>query len=344
MIKVGVVGCGDVAIKSYLPALAKEFTPWAELTAVCDSSGTRAKTAAEKYRAGAAFTDYRKFLLEADIDLVAILTPLLTHAKFALPAIRAGKHVFTEKPVAGTAKLARQMVLGARKHRVVLASAPFCPASPLILEAQRLVREGAIGKPCLARARSSHGGPEEWPWNTDPSWVFRKSISGPVPPLFDMGIYGLSALVAVLGPVVRVSSFSGLGLKERRIALVQQQDFKPYTLKVDSHDNSMSVLDFGAGRMATLDASYCMRVGYGHSHEFFGTEGYLSFDIWTGWSGASGWRRTLTSPGAETWPTAWATCWNAWPPKRSRKTPASSAPIWWRCWRRQSGPQRRGRR
>ena len=282
MVKVGIVGCGDVAIKSYLPALASDFTRWGKLTAVCDSSPERAKSAMEKYGASASYTDYKKFLHGADIDLVAILTPLLSHAKFALPAIRAGKHVFTEKPMAQTAKVAMCMVKEARKMKVLLASAPYCPAAPLVLEAARLVREGAIGIPCLVRAHSSHGGPEEWPWHTDPSWVFRKSISGPVPPLFDMGVYGLSALMAVLGPVRRVSAFAVRGLAERRIAKVTQPGFKPYTLKVDSNDNSMTILDFGKGRLGTMDASYTMRVGYGHSHEFFGTEGYLSFDIWTG--------------------------------------------------------------
>jgi len=282
MIRVGVVGCGDVAIKTYLPALAREFTAWAELAAVCDSNADRARNAADKFRAGAAFTDFRKFIREADIDLVAVLTPLLTHVKFAMPAIRAGLNVFTEKPMAGTAREALALVSEAKRRKVVLASAPYCPALPLVLEAARLVREGAIGKPCLARAHSSHGGPEEWPWNTDPSWVFRKSASGPVPPMFDMGIYGLSALVAVMGPVRRVSAFAGRGIPERRISLVQQPGFKPYNLKVDSNDNSMAVLDFGGGRLATMDASYCQRVGYGHSHEFFGSEGYLSFDLGTG--------------------------------------------------------------
>jgi len=282
MIKVGVVGCGDVALKAYLPALTKEFSSWGELTAVCDSDANRAKNAAGKFRVGSCFTDYAKFLREADINLVAILTPLLTHARFALPAIKAGKHVFTEKPMAGTVRGSLEMVAAARRRKVMLGSAPFCPASPLVLEARRLIREGAIGKPCIVRAHSSHGGPEEWPWNTDPSWVFRKSISGPVPPLFDMGVYGLSAMMAVLGPVHRVSAFAVRGLAERRIALVQQPGFKPYTLKVDSDDNSMTVLDFGNGRLGTMDASYTMRVGYGHSHEFLGTEGYLSFDLWTG--------------------------------------------------------------
>jgi len=280
MIKVGVVGCGDIANRSYLPALAGELRDTARLTAVCDIIESRARAAREKFDARKSYRWFREMLKDGDFDLLVVLTPLLTHQDFAGPAIAAGKHVFTEKPLARTAREALKLVHAARKRHVQLAAAPYPPATPLLRKARQLVASGAIGKVTLARAHSSHGGAEQGWWSNDPSWTFRRKLSGPVPPLFDMGIYGLSALAAVIGPVKRVAAFSGLGVPYRRIAMVREKGFKPYTLKVDSHDNSYSLLDFGDGKLAALDASYCLRVGDAPPYQFYGTEGAMTIDVY----------------------------------------------------------------
>ena len=272
---VGVIGCGDIAQKSYLPSFAGELRRWGRLAAVCDVVASRAESCGKKYRVPA-FTDAGTMLRRGDLDAVVVLTPLLTHPRFARQAIRAGLHVYTEKPLAATVREADALVRLARRRRVILASAPSASVTPLVREARRLLRAGAIGKPCLVRAHSSHGGPGGV-WNTDYSWVYRKSMSGPIPPIYDMGIYGLSTLAALLGPVKRVSALAGLAISPRKIEVAAR---KPYWLRPTGLDNAFLLLDFGDARLAALDASYCLRESEGWPIEIFGSDGALSLSAW----------------------------------------------------------------
>lgn len=277
MIRVGILGCGDIAQKSYLPSLTRQFKGLARVSAVCDIMETRAVAAGERYGVPA-FTDAPTFLQRGLADVVVILTPLLTHARLALAALQAGKHVYTEKPLAATVAEASALLRQADAKRRIIAAAPSASVTPAVLAVRKLLASGLIGKVCLARAHSSHGGPSGV-WNTDYSWVYRKALSGPVPPIYDMGVYGLSTLAALLGPVTRVTALSGDGISPRRIEVAGR---KPYWLKPDGHDNAFLLLDFGAARFAALDASYCLRVTDGWPIELFGSEGLLQFNHWAG--------------------------------------------------------------
>ena len=272
---VGVIGCGDIAQKSYLPSLAGELRPLAKLAAVCDVVSARADLCGKKYRVPA-FGSVRAMLRRADLDAVVVLTPLLTHPRFARMVINAGLHAYTEKPLAATVREADALVRLARRRRVVLAAAPSASVTPLVREARRLIRAGAIGKPCLIRAHSSHGGPGGV-WNADYSWVYRKSISGPIPPIYDMGIYGLSTLTALLGPAKRVSALAGFAISPRKIEVAGR---KPYWLKPTGSDNAFLLIDYGDARLAALDASYCLRESEGWPIELFGSDGAMSLSAW----------------------------------------------------------------
>ena len=274
---VGVIGCGDIAQKSYLPSLAGELKRLGRLAAVCDVVRERAEKCGKKYRVPA-FTDVRKMFEAADLDAAVVLTPLLTHPRFARLAIRAGVSVYTETPLAATVREADALVRLARRRRVLLASAPSASVTPLVREARRLLRAGAIGKPCLIRAHSSHGGPGGV-WNTDYSWVYRKNLSGPIPPIYDMGIYGLSTLTALLGPVRRVTALAGLAITPRSIEVAGR---KPYWLRPTGLDNAFLLLDYGDARLAALDASYCLRESEGWPIELFGSDGAMSLSAWGG--------------------------------------------------------------
>ena len=92
VLKLALLGCGDVAQRDYLPELHR-LSDRVELVAVCSRSESRARAVAAQYGARAWYTDYRRLLDESGAELVANLTPIPMHAETTLAALQAGKHV-----------------------------------------------------------------------------------------------------------------------------------------------------------------------------------------------------------------------------------------------------------
>ncbi|MCS7462862.1 Gfo/Idh/MocA family oxidoreductase [Paenibacillus doosanensis] len=114
-LKLGIIGCGGIAVNKHLPALSKITT--AELAAFCDVFQGSAQKAADQYGApgSAVYTDYRELLADPSIDVVHVCTSNDSHAELSIAALRAGKHVMCEKPMARTAAEAAQMLEVARQ-------------------------------------------------------------------------------------------------------------------------------------------------------------------------------------------------------------------------------------
>ena len=93
-LRVGVIGCGQIAQIMHLPYLME--LPQFEIAAVCDISATVVNTVGDWYSVTRRYVDYKDLLAEADIDIVAVLT--MDHGEIAEAAAEAGKHLFVEKP------------------------------------------------------------------------------------------------------------------------------------------------------------------------------------------------------------------------------------------------------
>ena len=100
------------------------------------------------------------------------------------------------------------------------------------------MQAGAIGQPCFARVRSSHGGPAAGNWPLDPTWFYQEG-SGP---LLDMGVYGIHEITGILGPAKRVVAFSGI---TEQVRTVRGGPFKGKQIDVTADDNTLLMLDFG---------------------------------------------------------------------------------------------------
>ena len=109
-LRVGIIGCGGIANGKHMPNLAK--IPEVEMVAFCDLIEERAKKAAEKYgvKDSKTYVDYRDLLARDDIDVVHICTTNDSHAPITVDALKSGKHVMCEKPMAMDAAGAREMV------------------------------------------------------------------------------------------------------------------------------------------------------------------------------------------------------------------------------------------
>ena len=139
------------------------------------------------------------------------LTIPAAHFDISLSALSAGKHVFTEKPLATSAADGRRLVAEAAKRGLLLGSAPDTFLGAAGRRARRLMDEGAIGRAVTGTAFMLGRGMEHW--HPNPQFYYQPG-GGPV---FDMGPYYLTMLVNLLGPVARVRRWRRSGQEERLI-------------------------------------------------------------------------------------------------------------------------------
>lgn len=189
-----VVGIGDITTKRVIPAIAAE--PRSTLYGVV--SRDRAK--GERY-AEHVWTDLVEALADPRIDAVYVATPVYLHAPQTIAALRAGKHVLCEKPVAMNYTEAQQMVSVAQETGRTLGVAYYRRMYPKLQRARRLLAEGVIGRPVLAEI-SSH----DWFNDEDGrrSWLLDPAKSGGGP-LYDTASHRIDVLNFLFGRPVRVS-------------------------------------------------------------------------------------------------------------------------------------------
>ena len=138
-LKMGILGVGGIAQIAHLPALRKAAN--VELTAICDAARDLLEKTGRKYEVESLYTDHRKFLDEADIDAVLIPVAHAFHAPLSIDAMRAGKHVLVEKPMAVTLEECRRMVQVSKETGKQLQVACMKRYDPGLQFAQRFVRE-----------------------------------------------------------------------------------------------------------------------------------------------------------------------------------------------------------
>jgi predicted dehydrogenase len=143
MIRIAVIGAGY-----WGPNLIRNFVacPEAKLVAVCDKDRARLDKVLTGYPGVEAIESYEVLLAKKDLDAVAIATPVGTHAPMALAALRAGKHVLVEKPLAGSVRDAEMMVRAAKEaERVLMVDHTFVYSGP-VKKIKEIVDSGDLGE------------------------------------------------------------------------------------------------------------------------------------------------------------------------------------------------------
>jgi predicted dehydrogenase len=116
-VKIGILGAGNIG-RVHIESLQRVMG--AEVVAVADTDTETAAAAREKYSIPEVFSDYRKLLKLPDVDAVFVCTPNVFHKEMVINSVRAGKHVFCEKPMALNAAEAKKMVVAAREKKRIL--------------------------------------------------------------------------------------------------------------------------------------------------------------------------------------------------------------------------------
>ena len=239
------VGAGAIA-REYAAGLAESRL---SLAGVCDLDGERARDLAETHDCPA-FTDLDAALAAVDAPVVVNLTSHAAHAPVTGTALKAGRHVYSQKPLALDAETAGELLAMARDRNLALGCAPGTLRAPAQRRAGRLLADGRLGPVRLGYAHAHVGRVTDWHDQPD------SFLS--VGPLYDGGVYPLALLVAWFGPVARVRVADALDIWPER------ESRRP---SVPSHVEAM--LEFAAGPAVRLTASF---YAPHRSREFYGLE------------------------------------------------------------------------
>ena len=219
------------------------------LAGVCDLDGERARALADEYGCPA-FTDLDTALAELDAPLVVNLTSHAAHAPVTRTALEAGRHVYSQKPLALDADVAADLLDIARERNLALGCAPGTPGAPSQRRAGRLLADGRLGPVQLGYAHAHVGRVTDWHDRPD-SFL-------DIGPLYDGGVYPLALLVSWFGPIESVRAADALD------SWPDREDRRP---SAPSHVEA--TLAFAAGPTVRLTASlYAPH----RSREFYGLE------------------------------------------------------------------------
>ena len=191
-VRIGIIGCGGIANGKHMPSLS--VIPNVRMVAFCDIIIEKAEAAAKKYGTPDAkvYTDYKELLKDESIEVVHVLTPNKEHAEISIDALRAGKHVMCEKPMAKTAADARRMVEAAKETGKKLTIGYQHRQKPQSRYAKTYIEAGELGEiyyaNCLATRRRG-----------TPNWgVFLNEEEQGGGPIIDIATHSLDLTLALM--------------------------------------------------------------------------------------------------------------------------------------------------
>ena len=271
-IKLAIDGCGDLCRRTILPHLAlADARSCSKVVAVCDAVGDRARAVAERFDVPQWYGDYTGMLAAEDIDAVLVVVPAALHAAHAIEAVRSGRHVYVQKPIATDVRDARALIAEAKTHGVKIVAAPGQILWPLFTRLRERIQEGAIGQPFFAQPPMLGWGGEKVSFPTNPAWFFGPDCG----PLRDHGGYAIHTLTTLFGPVRRVSAFAGVAARTR--------EWNGQKFEVARHDNAAVLLDFGGSLFALIADAWCATSPAASILRVHGLEGVIETDArWAG--------------------------------------------------------------
>ena len=260
-VRFGILGCGSVA--NY-HAAAIAAVEGAELVCACSNTPEKAQRFCEAQ--GIAFMDsYETMLANPDVDAVCICTPSGLHAEEAIAALKAGKHVLCEKPMAISLEECEAMVQAAKDSGKYLMIGQNQRLAKAHSKAKELIASGAIGKVLTFRTIFGHGGPETW--SIDPGsnvWFFDRSKAA-MGALADLGIHKTDMIQYVLG--------SKIVKTQAVLTTLDKKDATGNLIGVD--DNAICIYQMENGVIGTMTASWTYYAAEDNTTVIYGTKGEL---------------------------------------------------------------------
>ena len=260
-LNVGIVGCGQISA-TYL-SLAPVFRDFA-ITAVADLNAEAAQARAAEF--GVTAMEVDALYTAPDIDIVLNLTVPAAHAAVSEAALAAGKHVYSEKPLARSMDEARALVAQALAANRLVGVAPDTFLGGAAQRARAALDAGRIGPVLGGSCHVMGRGPA--PWHPSPGFFYAPGGG----PAMDMGPYYVTLLVSLLGPVARVAAMTAI---PRTAVPVGSGPLAGTDVPVTTPTRIDAVLGFDCGAQITFSASWDVQA-HRHGHvELYGSDASL---------------------------------------------------------------------
>ena len=252
MFKFGILGCGMIA---GIHADAIKNIENASLVAVADNSIEYAKDFAEKHGA-TAYASYGEMLL-SDVDIVCICTPSCFHAQNAIDAMKAGKHVVLEKPMALSCEDADRVIAVSKETGRLVTVICQLRFSADVQRLKKLATDNAFGRITLCTLSMKYHRTSEY-YTTSP-WKGTLKFDGGGA-LMNQGIHGIDLLEYIVGGVKDVQGI-----------------VRTLSHRIEVEDTAVAMIEFECGALGTVQASTCAYPGFERRIEIHGDRGYAVF-------------------------------------------------------------------
>jgi len=250
---------------------------------VVDLTDSAAQDARDRFGFDEASSNWKDTVNRSDIDIVDICTPNNTHAQIAIEALRAGKHVICEKPLASTLEESVAMAEAAEASGTTTMVAFNYRRTPAVALAKKFIEEGKIGDVINFRGTYLQD------WSADPngplSWRFQKSIAGSGA-VGDIGTHVVDMAHYLVGPIETVQAITPTYVKTRPMQQgsvdklgASDKSSDAERAEVDVDDEVMSMVRFKSGAIGSIEAT---RNAWGRNNfltlEIHGTKGSILFN------------------------------------------------------------------
>ena len=249
-VRLGVIGNGGIANGAHLPGYSL-IPDDCEIFALCDIDPVPLHQTAAKYpQVKHLFEDYNKMLEMPEIDAVSVCTPNYVHFAPTIAALKAGKHVLCEKPIAMNATEATEMVATARKEGKILQigyNSRFAPSNQTL---KKFIDAGELGDIYYARAQAMRV-------RGIPGWgVFIDKSKQGGGPLIDIGVHILDLTLWLMGHPKPVAAsgvtYQKFGKRDDVVGFMGQWDYKNFTVE----DMAASLIRLDNGATIMLESSF----------------------------------------------------------------------------------------
>lgn len=263
-VKIGIVGVGDIS-NTYLPNITNMFRE-IEVIGVCDLVREKAERVVSAYNIPKLYEDMHELFADPQVDIVLNLTRPYEHYEVTMAALRAGKNVYSEKPLAASLEEGKEIMALAKEKGLLVGGAPDTFLGAGIQTCRKLIEDGYIGTPVGAAGFMICHGHESW--HPDPEFYYKYGGG----PMFDMGPYYLTAMVNLLGCVSEVSAMTKASFPQRTIT---SQNHFGEIIDVEVPTYIAGTMQFENGAIGTLFTTFDVHYPGQARLEIYGSEGTL---------------------------------------------------------------------
>jgi predicted dehydrogenase len=244
-LRVAIIGCGSVSNR-YIPQLLS--SKMIEVVSLCDIKPERAVAQNKQYNVNAkTYANIDEMLKGVPFDMMVTLTDMQIHGALNKKALLAGKHVWSEKPMANTYAEGKALLDLARSKKLRLWGAPAVVNSPQFAFMSKQIQDGKLGRISSAHGQYGHTGPT---WSS----FFYEKDGGSMP---DLGVYNMATLTGLLGPARSVMAMTSIVNPERTI------DEKG-KIKVVAEDNAHILMMHDKNVISHVMCGFCYFDPHGH--------------------------------------------------------------------------------